>query len=84
MNIKAKMKCDDVQQLHTGGSVETDKVFTERVKLSAVYSEDKASENYSFSNATPSASVEMTISNPDAIGAFEQGKEYYVEFSPAA
>lgn len=53
------------------------------VRLDAVYSDDKASENYSFSEATPSAQVVMTISNPDAFQAFELNKEYYVDFTEA-
>lgn len=72
--IQAKMKCSKAERNEVG----------ESITLHAVYSEDKNSENYSYSAATPSATVAMFISNPAAIGAFEVGKEYYVDFRPAA
>lgn len=40
-------------------------------------------ENKSFSLWTPSGKIEMHITNPDCIGFFEAGKEYYVEFKQA-
>lgn len=73
MNIKAKLRCDNVEKVGNG----------EQIELNAVYSEDKSTENYSFSAATPSARLSMFISNPSAIGAFEVGKEYYLDFTPA-
>lgn len=40
-------------------------------------------ENKSFSLYTPSGKIEMHITNPECIGFFVAGKEYYVEFRPA-
>ncbi len=40
-------------------------------------------ENKSFSMYTPSGKIEMHITNPECIGFFEAGKEYYVEFKKA-
>ncbi len=40
-------------------------------------------ENKSFSMYTPSGEIKMHITNPDCIGFFEAGKEYYVEFTKA-
>ncbi len=78
MNIKAKMRCHYVERhSNPGWSYEI-------VKLSAVYSDDKNSENYSFSQATPSADISMCISNPAAFGAFELNKEYYLDFTPVS
>jgi hypothetical protein len=50
--------------------------------LHAVYSSDPADPNYSYSQATPDARMEMTISNPAAFGQFVPGKEYDLAFSP--
>lgn len=41
-------------------------------------------ENQAFFSATPVATINLTISNPDAAETFELGKEYYVDFSPAS
>lgn len=48
----------------------------EKIKLAAVYSSDPADPNFSYSQATPSASFELYINNPDAIGQLEPGKTY--------
>ncbi len=61
MAVSARMVCANVNDF---GS------FRE-VFLNAVYSADKASPNYSFSQATPQASLKIVITNP---GAFEQFK----------
>lgn len=50
------------------------------VTMSAVYDSDPASPNYSFSQATPSASLTMSITNPAAFEQFVEGKLYDVAF----
>jgi len=71
--IRAKLKC-----------IENDAHETyESVTLVAIY-EDGGNENASFAEATPSASLQMTISNPAAFGEFVAGKCYYLDFTPVA
>jgi hypothetical protein len=77
MNIKARLCASYVQE---SGNPKSSEV----VHLYAVYTSDPSSPNYSFSQATPGADMTMTISNPDAFGAFEQGKEYDLLFTPTA
>lgn len=48
------------------------------VHLSPVVSGSE--ENKSFSMYTPSGKIEMLINNPETIGFFEAGSEYFVEF----
>jgi hypothetical protein len=68
--IVAKMYCSETTRQHSqGGATEQ-----ERVKLSAVYGE-KGTANATWSRYTPSGSVDLTISNPDAIGLMKPG--YY-------
>ncbi len=52
------------------------------IKMSPVISGSE--ENKSFSIYTPNGSIEMHITNPDVMGFFEAGKEYYVTFAPAS
>jgi hypothetical protein len=40
-------------------------------------------ENKRFWKWTPSGSLAMTITNPEASSFFEVGKEYYLDFTPA-
>lgn len=56
---------------------------SETVHLMAVYSADPESENAQWSKATPSGTLSMTISNPKAQGLLEEGKEYYIDITPA-
>ncbi len=57
---------------------------TTTVHFNAVYSSDPNSENKAFSDATPSGSLVISIANDKpALGLFEQGKAYYLDFTPA-
>lgn len=49
------------------------------VKLTAVMGE----ENKPWSQYTPSGSVEIAITNPDAVKQFTVGGLYFVDFTPA-
>lgn len=52
------------------------------VKLQPVYG-DASPENKAFFEATPSGEITMHIKNQVAADAFELGKAYYVDFTPA-
>ena len=73
--IRAKIKIDSVRP-------DGDPKTGEQIHGAAIYSSDKTTENYSFSVATPSLSLQMYISNPGAFDKLEQGKEYYLDFIP--
>lgn len=78
--IKAKMQVYSVKP----GSLAADgSKAAESVGLSAVYSSDPNSENYSYSQATPNATLSMWISNPQAFDFFEEGKQYILTFERA-
>lgn len=51
------------------------------VVLRAVYGDSE--ENKSFSKWTPSAQLQINITNPDAASYFEVGKEYILDFKLA-
>ena len=57
------------------------------VFFNAVYSNrdgTRAEENKVFSDATPSGSISISIADgKPAVDAFEIGKSYYVDFTPA-
>jgi len=55
----------------------------ETVTMNPVYSADPESENHAFWQASPNGELKMTISNPDAVGKLELGKEYYIDFAEA-
>jgi len=78
MAVIAKFKVDrisDYSPKPEPGHVETRTVF-----LSAVYSDDPANPNHSWSKWTPSGQVTINITNPDAFNQFVAGDEYFVTF----
>lgn len=47
------------------------------------YPEDGSDENNTYAKFTPSAMLQITVTNPALIGTFQIGTEYYVDFTPA-
>lgn len=57
---------------------------TTTVHLYAVYSNAPDSENKAFSDATPAGTLQLTIQNAKpALAAFDYGKYYYIDITPA-
>jgi hypothetical protein len=55
------------------------------IKMAPVYGNgDLSHENTKFWNASPSGSLMLGTVNLDAAKQFELGKEYYIDFTPAA
>lgn len=71
--IRAKLQVSEV----------TDTGYADKVRMHAVYSGDKNSEDNTFAKATPSASLEIQIDNPAARGLMKPGQKFYVDFTPA-
>lgn len=63
---------------HCFATEESDDGKSQTVRLRPAYAE----ENKSFAAATPWGDMTMGISNPDAIGFFETGKSYFLDFTP--
>jgi hypothetical protein len=53
-------------------------VESDRIKLSAVTGPG----NEDWSKWTPSGDLNIQITNPEAMGQFEVGKDYYIDFTP--
>lgn len=56
-------------------------VMSQIVRLHPVFSTSE--ENKAFWEATPTGSIEMTITNRAAFDRFVSGKSYYIDFTPA-
>ena len=55
--------------------------FAAEIALAPIWEQDGV--NRKWSEATPTGEIKMTITNEDSIAAFELGKYYFVDFSPA-
>lgn len=72
MSVIARMKCRFVTAFEQSQTVE----------LEALIDNDPASPNYSFSKATPSGTLKLNITNPDAFATFTPGLVYDVTIQP--
>lgn len=68
--LRAKMKCDSV----------TRTTYGETIKLHPVHS--GSPENEQWSKYTPSGSLDLTITNPDAFGKMQPGDEFFLDLTP--
>ena len=83
MQINARFFCESVTQIGSPNPRERNgRTMAEKIVLRAVHSPDKGSANYTYSEATPQASVEMLITNKAAFGAFKPGHSYDAAFTP--
>lgn len=71
-NMRAKMELNSVKKMSWGG---------EELEFSAVTS--GTPEDNTYSTATPSAKIIMTVSNKQLHGQLIPGEKYYVDFTPA-
>ena len=73
--MRAKLKIDSITKFPT----------CEEIIFSAVcatkFPSDGTDENNSFAKWTPSATLKMMITNPDLIGTFNPGQEFYLDFT---
>ncbi len=74
--IKAKMKIVSVKRM---GSHEILKMGA--VGLDGKYPADGTDENNTFAIFTPSATLEMCITNPALLGTFTSGDEFSLDFT---
>jgi hypothetical protein len=81
MSVRAKFRCTEKtsRSSASGYGEKPQPVDTEEVTLVAVMGD----ENKEWSKWTPSGSLKMQINNPAALAAFEVGKDYFLDFTPA-
>lgn len=72
LKFRAKLQVSQVAQDQYGNEI---------IKASPVYG--GTPEDNSFSKATPSGELSLTISNPDLIGKIKPGMKFYADFSIA-
>jgi hypothetical protein len=74
-SMRAKFRCDEVTNYGYGGH--------QKVKMNALYSSKRNTEDNQFSEATPSGSLEMMISAKGAIDFLKPGVKYILTFQEA-
>lgn len=74
MAIKAKFFVIEIKHLH----IHTPDEVMAEIELQAVTQTNEG--NTSWSKYTPSGNIRMTVTNPNAIAAFEIGQSYSLTF----
>jgi hypothetical protein len=72
--VRAKFRYDKKEDSKDGS----------QIWMSVVVSGQNNKENDEFFKWTPSGQLTMGTINPEAAKQFEQGKEYYLDFTPAS
>ena len=82
--MRAKMKITGVKRHATDdGKVTQVDLTMVAVSKSGAYPDDGTDEDNSFAKWTPSASLTMSITNPDLFESFEVDDNYYLDFTKA-
>jgi hypothetical protein len=76
--MRAKLIVDDVEP-YDGG----ENLSFRAVGKSEPYDENGSDENNTYASFTPMANLKMTVNNPNLLGKFKVGQEFYVDFTPA-
>ena len=74
--VRAKFRCLSITHFADNGPDPQ-----AEIGFHAVYGTGE--ENKSWSKWTPSGELKMMVTNPSAIEAFELGKSYFLDFTPA-
>lgn len=85
MNVRCKFRVEEVARLNwTFTKKEGEpELRGERVKLVAQYDDGLSKENKSYADATPTGTLEFTVSNRAVHGQFQPGDCYYLDLTPA-
>lgn len=87
MSVIAKFRVNEVISRSQPRDTEAGREAQGSVKLGAIYASEKdpnaSPEDISFSLASPSGTIEMSITNADALEQFQPGDDYYVRFEKA-
>jgi len=76
--MRAKMKLNVIRKYET-----CEQLVFHAVCKSEGYPADGSDENNTYARWTPSAELTMTVTNPNLLGVFKEGQEFYLDFTPA-
>jgi hypothetical protein len=76
--MRAKMIVESVQRFQN-----SEKLTFRAVPKSTAYPEDGSDEDNTFAKWSPSATLEIHVTNPALLGKFNPGEKYYVDFTKA-
>ena len=76
--MRAKMKLNHIEKRFEGQET----LYFNPVAASK-YPADGSDENNTYAKFSPSGMLSLTVANPALLGKFNQGEEYYLDFTKA-
>lgn len=80
--MRAKMVLNHVEKYPKEGEA-TQETLSFNAVAASQYPADGSDENNTYAKFSPSASLNITITNPALLGKFTVGEKYYVDFTKA-
>lgn len=77
--MRAKMRLNSVNGEYQGYEA----LSFSAVAKSEPYGDDGYDENNTYAKFSPSGSLSLTVANPNLLGKFKAGEEYYLDFTKA-
>lgn len=77
--MRAKMRINNIDTQFVG----QEGLSFIAVSKSEAYPEDGYDENNTYAKFSPSGSLSLTVANPNLLGKFKVGEEYYLDFTKA-
>lgn len=81
--MRAKVRVSAVLPYRDGDKTHNVRLMFAGVAKSGNYPEDGTDENNTFAKWSPSVVIDMQVTNPALMDAFEVGDTFYVDFTPA-
>lgn len=78
------MRISDINPYPKTGDASQETVVMYAVSRSGNYPADGSDENNTYAKFSPSGRLELTIANPELMGQFTVGEEYYLDFTLAS
>jgi hypothetical protein len=75
--MRAKLQINRIEQFATCETLHFNAVCAKS------YPTDGSDEDNTFAKFSPSATLQIQITNPALLGQFKVGEKYYVDFTPA-
>lgn len=78
ITMRAKMRINHIDKRYEGQET----LYFNAVSRSN-YPEDGSDENNTYAKFSPSGMLSLTVANPALLGKFNEGEEYYLDFTKA-
>ena len=81
--MRAKLRVSSVIPYQNNG-IKTQETLIFNAVCPKQFGAEGSDENNTYSKWTPTAELQIVVTNPNLFGRFKQGEQYYVDFTKAS